>query len=100
MQVLRGLSTDEKLKSFGEWKQSPWFGWAVLTLITLERQAENFLKMPPDGIKELCMREQAQGEINGLRRFKIECDEVLAALIEQKDEETKPKQESELDENN
>ncbi len=98
VRVLQGLSTPEKLRTLGEWRKSVWFGWAVITLLKLEKQAESFSQMPPDGIEGLVKREQALGEINGLRRFLIEVQETHAALEElHKEEIEQPKEEQRED---
>lgn len=95
VKVLQGLSVSEKLRTLSEWRESPWYGWAMLTLLGLEKQANNFIGNPPVGIEGLMMREQAMGEVNGLKRLQFEVQEVLSALIEEKTEQDKPKQESE-----
>lgn len=92
---LQGLSVNEKLKTLNEFKESPWYGWAMLTLLACEKQAANFITNPPVGIEGLMMREQGMGEVNGLKRLQYEVDEVTSALLEEKADMDKPKEQQE-----
>lgn len=67
----------------------------MLTLLACQKQAENFITNPPVGIEGLMMREQGMGEINGLKRLQYEVDEVISALLEEKAEQDKPKEQKE-----
>lgn len=92
---LQGLSVSEKLKTLHEFKDSPWYGWTMLTLLALQKQAENFIANPPVGIEGLMMREQGMGEVNGLKKLQFEVDEITLALLEEKAEMDKPKEQEE-----
>lgn len=93
VKTLHSLSTSEKLRTLHVWKENPWFGWAIITLLSCQRQAESFSKQPPVGIEGMSQREQALGEVNGLSRFGFEVDSILANLVEDLSQESKPKTE-------
>lgn len=63
-----------------EFRNNPWYGWTVVTLAVLKREADQTILTVPEDIAGEHGREQAIGMSVGLSKFEEAHKEVLELL--------------------
>lgn len=82
-EALATLSPQQRLNLLRNLSDNPWFGHFILSLVKHQQDALNFILIEPNGIGEIVKREQAIGEISGIKHFQLDYYMAVDSLHEE-----------------